>query len=142
MRIFVAAAYSAHVNYETREVNPEYKEWLEGNLTTLEGLGHTVFCALRTDGYKINDLNPAEAFSLDEAEIDGSDALLAFVVDSVSAGVQTEIGMALGKKIPVVIAHEADHDLAYFNAAIIGAGHATEIILPIRSDPFGSLNNT
>jgi nucleoside 2-deoxyribosyltransferase len=136
MRIFVAASYSSQVNYETGEVFPEYKEWLEDNLTLLEGFGHTVFCALRADGYQINDGDPAAAFSLDEAEIDAADALLAFVTDRVSAGVQTEIGMAIAKKKQVIIAHLGEHAVGYFNSAIILAGQAREQILPIAADPF------
>jgi len=136
MKIFVATSYSSQVNYETGEVFPEYKEWLEDNLTLLEKLGHTVFCALRADEYKINDADPAEAFSLDEAEIEKADALIAFVTDKVSAGVQTEVGMAIAQKKLVVIAHLAEHALAYFNQAIVSAGQANEAVLPIESDPF------
>jgi len=65
MKVFVAASYSSQVNYDTGEVFPEYKEWLEKNLSTIEGLGHTIFCALRADQYGINDADPAEAFRLD-----------------------------------------------------------------------------
>lgn len=140
MKIFVAASYSSQVNYETGEVLPEYKEWLEGHLERIEKFGHAVFCALRADEYKINDGDPAEAFSLDEREIDGADALLAFVTDKVSAGVQTEIGMAIAKGKHVVIAHLGEHALGYFNQAIIMADQASELILPesgvIESDPF------
>jgi nucleoside 2-deoxyribosyltransferase len=136
MKLFVAASYSSQVNYETGEVFPEYKAWLEDNLTTLEALGHTVFCALRADGYKINDASPAEAFSLDEAEIAAADGMLAFVTENISAGVQTEIGMAIATKKHVVLAHAADTPLAYFNQAIVLAGQASEVILPITTDPF------
>lgn len=136
MKIFVAASYSSQVNYETREVFPEYKAWLEHNLKTLERYGHSVFCALRADHYKINDANPAEAFSLDEEQIDATDGMLAFVTNEVSAGVQTEIGMAIAKKKQVVIAHNAEHQLAYFNQAIVLAGLASEIVMPITFDPF------
>ena len=136
MKIFVAASYSSQVNYETGEVFPEYKEWLEANLDQLEKFGHAVFCTLRADDYKVNDANPAEAFSLDEAEIENADAMLAFLTDKVSAGVQTEIGMAIAQKKPVVIAHLAEHGLGYFNQAIVLAGQASEVTLPIESDPF------
>lgn len=136
MRVFVAASYSSQVNYETGEVFPEYQAWLEGNLDKLEKLGHTVFCALRADQYKINDADPAEAFSLDEAEIDAANGMLAFVTDKVSAGVQTEIGIAIAKRKHVVIAHLEEHPLAYFNGAIVKAGQASELILPMASDPF------
>ena len=136
MKIFVAASYSSQVNYETGEVFPEYKAWLEQNLEKLEKYDHTVFCALRADHYKINDANPAEAFSLDKKEIESADGILAFVTDKISAGVQTEIGMAIAKKKQVVIAHNAEHQLAYFNQAIVLAGLASEIVMPITSDPF------
>lgn len=136
MKIFVATSYSSQVNYETGEVFPEYRAWLEDNLERLERLGHTVFCALKADGYKINDADPAEAFRLDEAEIDAADGMLAFVTDEVSAGVQTEIGMAIAKKKQVVIAHSAEHPLTYFNQAIVLTGQGSELILPITSEPF------
>lgn len=136
MKIFVATSYSSQVNYETGEVFPEYRAWLEDNLERLERLGHTVFCALKADGYKINDDDPAEAFRLDEAEINAADGMLAFVTDEVSAGVQTEIGMAIAKKKQVVIAHSAEHPLAYFNQAIVLTGQGSELILPITSEPF------
>lgn len=138
MKIFVAVSYSSQVNYETGEVFPEYKYWLENNLEQLERFGHAVFCALRADQYKINGANPAEAFSLDESEIEAADAMLAFVTDKVSAGVQTEIGMAIAQKKPVVIAHLDEYPLAYFNQAIVLAGQANEITLPLESDPFSN----
>lgn len=131
MKIFVAASYSSQVNYDTGEVHSAYKDWLEEVLGKLENAGHTVFCALRADQYKINDEDPAAAFSLDLKHITESDALLALLSEKVSAGVQTEIGVAvaLGKK--VFIAHESTDELAYFNAAMIKAGVATEVNLPL-----------
>lgn len=138
MKIFVATTYSSQVNYDTGEVFPEYKAWLEEQLTRIERMGHTVFCALRADNYKMNDTDPAEAFSLDEGEISAADAMLAIVNDSISAGVQTEIGMAIAKGKRVVLIHEPDHKLAYFNDAIIRAGQASEAFLPIESDPFST----
>lgn len=136
MNIFVAASYSTQVNYETGEVFPEYKEWLEENLSTIEGLGHTVFCALRADQYRINDADPAAAFRLDIEQIEASDALLALVDTKVSAGVQTEVGYALALGKQVVLGHSPDVELAWFNKAIIKAGQAKAVTLPITSDPF------
>lgn len=130
MKIFVSASYSSKVNYDTGEVFPEYKEWLENILTTLEKHGHEVFCALRADQYKINDADPADAFSLDMHHIQESDTILALVSDKVSAGVQTEIGVGIALHKRVIIAHEPQDQLAYFNAAMIKAGVTTELILP------------
>lgn len=136
MNIFVAASYSSEVNQETGEVNPEYQEWLENNLKLLEKFGHNVFCALKADQYKINNTEPAKAFRLDEGEIEKADGLLAFVANKPSHGVQTEIGIAIGSHKRIVIAHLAEHPLAYFNNAIILAGKASELILPFTFDPF------
>lgn len=139
MKIFVAASYSSKVNYDTGEVFPEYKEWLEDILDILEKQGNEVFCALRADQYKINDTDPAEAFSLDMHHIQESDAILALLSDEVSAGVQTEIGAAISLKKRVILAHEPKDELAWFNAAMIKAGTAKELILPLNED---ELENT
>lgn len=136
MKIFVAASYSAKVDYTTGGVFPEYRTWLEGILLQLESYGHEVVCALRDDDWRINDLEPAQAFKLDEAKISNAEGLLALVSDTVSAGVQMEMGMALAQKKVVAIAHEKVHQLAYFNQAVVALGQASEVLLPISSDPF------
>ena len=138
MKIFVAASYSAKVDYTTGNVYPEYKEWLEAILRQLENYGHEVFCALEADGWRINDMSPAQAFKLDESEIAKADGMLALVSNAVSAGVQMEIGMAIAQKKQVVLAHDSIDQLAYFNQAVVSLGQAGEAILPITSDPFTS----
>lgn len=134
MKIFIAASYSAMVNYDTGEVFPEYRTWLETQLNTLEAAGHTVFCALRQDNYKINNADPAAAYNMDVANIESADALLALVSEKVSAGVQTEIGYALALGKQVVLALDKDTDHLWFNKAIIEAGQATAIILPLQEN--------
>lgn len=143
MKIFLATSYSSQVNYETGEVFPEYKSWLEDNIERIEAFGHSVFCALRADGYKINDGDPAAAFSLDDYEISQGDALLAIVTNKSSEGVQTEIGMAIAKGKDVAIAHSGEHPLGYFNQALVLADQAIEIVLPesgmFEADPFAPI---
>jgi len=136
MKIFVAASYSAKVDYSTGEVYAEYREWLEAILAQLESYGHEVFCALRDDNWRINDLDPAQAFKLDEEKINRADGLFALVSDTVSAGVQMEMGMALAQRKIVVIAHDKVDQLAYFNQAVVALGQASEVFLPIEADPF------
>lgn len=136
MNIFVAASYSSKVNYETGEVLPEYRDWLESVLNILEGFGHTVFCALRADKYKIDSGDPAGAYNLDIKHLRKSDALIALVDDKASTGVQTEIGYALALDKMVVFAHEANYELSWFNKAIVHAGQAIECELPLAVDPF------
>jgi len=100
MKIFVATSYSSQVNYETGQVFPEFRDFLENQFTTLEQFGE-IFSGIRYDDYQINHAAPDEAFRLDLKEIKESDVLVAFLGEKVSAGVQTEIGMALafGKKV-------------------------------------------
>ncbi len=131
MKIFVAASYSSKVNYDTGEVYLEYKAWLEEILSQLESTGHVVVCSLREDNYHINDGDPAGAFRLDTESIRKSDALLALLDDHVSAGVQTEIGYALALNKKVILAHKPEDKLVYINAAMVKAGLAFELSLPL-----------
>ncbi len=131
MRIFVSASYSSKVNYDTGEIYPEYKAWLEDILQLIEASGHVVFCALRADQYKINDVDPADAFNLDMKHIRDSDAILALVSDEISAGVQTEIGVGVALNKIVIIAHAPKDKLTYFNAAMVKACVALEAELPL-----------
>lgn len=138
MKVFVAASYSSQVNYETGEVFPEYKEWLEKTLGIIEALGHMVFCALREDQYKINDSDPAAAFSLHMEHIQESDILLALLGDKPSVGVQTEIGVGVALKKRVFLAHLPEHELAYFNSAMVKSGVTQEFELPFTEESLKS----
>ncbi|MCL2451947.1 nucleoside 2-deoxyribosyltransferase [Candidatus Saccharibacteria bacterium] len=131
MKVFVATSYSSQVNYETGEVYPEYREYLERQFSVIESAGGEVFSAVRHDGYRINDTSPAEAFRVDLDEIKKCDVFIAFLNSKISAGVQTEIGIALtmGKKI--LLARPADVKSEYFNDALIHAGVAEGIALPL-----------
>ena len=134
MKIFVAASYSSQVNYETGHVFAPYKQWLEGLLGQLEAVGFEVICSLRSDNYRINDGDPAGAFRLDTESIANSDALLALLDDHVSAGVQTEIGYALALHKRVILAHAPEDTLAYINNAVVKAGQASEVLLPLTKE--------
>lgn len=130
MKIFVATSYSSKVNYDTGEVFQEFKTWLEDILYKLDQAGHNTFNALRADGYKINDSDPAKAFSLDMKNIQAADVILAFVDDNVSPGLQVELGVGVALKKKVILAHLPEHKLVYFNAAMVQAGTVTEMLLP------------
>ena len=123
------------VSNETGEVIASHKQKLISIISTLESLGHSVFCALMADGYKININKPAEAFSLDIGEIKKSDCLLAILEPNhVSAGVQTEIGVAiaLGKK--VLLAHQDDTPIGYFNNSMVASKQAVALSLPLSTE--------
>lgn len=131
MHIFVAAAYSAQIDYKTGEVFRAYDEWLEAILDNLEDFGHTIFNSVRADPYRINDTDPALVFQLDVDEITKASAVIAVVGDMPSSGVQTEIGIAVMMHKKVILAHAPEHHLGYFNAAMLQAGIVREISLPL-----------
>lgn len=133
MHIFVAASYSSKVDAQTGQVAAEYREWLEAILAQLERLGHEVFCALRDDGYQMNDTDPVAAVRLDLAQLQRSDVLLALLDGGTSAGVQLEIGYALALGKQIILAHEAVHPLGYMNQALMSAGMAQELHLPLTA---------
>lgn len=139
MKVFVASSYSTKVNYETGEVFPEFKTWLEDTLSAIESTGATAFSALRADGYKINDTDPADAFFLDKNNLDDSDVILALLDDEVSPGVQVEIGYGIAKNKVVILAHQPDHKMRYFNAAMLRAGVVRELVLPFTTEKFKAI---
>lgn len=65
--------------------------------------------------------------------IEESDTLLALLGD-ISAGVQTEVGIALALGRTVFLAHAPDQPLAYFNAAIVQSAAGQEILLQEKVD--------
>lgn len=138
-RIFIATSYSSKVDYETGKVHDDYKVWLESQLVMFESQGFEVFCALRVDGYRINNEDPASAYNLDTKEIKKSDILVALLSDHVSSGVQTEIGFALALDKKVILVHSKEVNLSWFNKSIISAGRATEIVYPLSVENLRSV---
>jgi hypothetical protein len=43
MKVFALASYSSKIDYATCAVFPDYKAWLEGILSGIEGYGYEVF---------------------------------------------------------------------------------------------------
>lgn len=142
MKIFVAASYSLKANFDTGEVFPEFKAWLEELLGQLEAAGHEVYCSLRKDGYRVNDRDPVGAFKIDMDELGASDAILAIIDEKVSAGVQLEIGWAYAKGIKVLLAHSAEDKLPYVNSAMVKAGVVHELMLPLDVAALKTLLNS
>ncbi len=138
MKLFVASSYSSKVNYDTGQVFPEYVDWHETQLRTLEKFGHQVFSALRHDAYTINDSAPEEAFRLDYDEIEAADGMIAFLDSSISAGIHVEIGIAVALKKRLVLARIEATTLPYFDNALVRAQKATSILLPLERDPFAA----
>jgi nucleoside 2-deoxyribosyltransferase len=139
-KVFVATSYSSQVDYQTGQVLPEYREFLERQFAVIESTGAKIFSAIRHDNYKINNASPEEAFRVDWQEIKKCDIFIAFLSDKVSAGVQTEIGMAVAMGKTVLLARPANVKLEYFNNALIRSGLAREISLPLDVSEFAIID--
>jgi len=133
MKFFVASSYSSQVDYETGQVFPEHREFIESQLAVLEQFGE-VFCAVRHDNYQINNAAPEEAFRLDLDQIKDSDVFIAFLSGRASVGVQTEIGIAVALGKRTLVANPPEGKREYFNIAMARAGVIDEISLPLSSE--------
>lgn len=63
----------------------------------------------------------------DCVQIDASDVLIALLHDSVSAGVQFEIGYAIAKQKRIILASALDVKLGYVNQGLVEAGLAQHV---------------
>ncbi len=104
MKIFLATSFSGKVDYETKEVLPEFKTFVEQVLACLrKQSGIEVFCAVEQEGWIITDTPPAITVQDDLEQVDKADVLLALVDEEPSAGVQFEIGYATAKGKRVIL---------------------------------------
>lgn len=128
-RLFLAVSFSGKVNYETGEVLPEHRAFVESVLESLRGIGQfTVFCAVEHEGWKIKNEPPEVGVKKDLTEIDASDVFVALVDESPSAGVQFETGYAVAKGKRTIIASDTATKLAYFNEGVTNLGLAEYVL--------------
>jgi nucleoside 2-deoxyribosyltransferase len=126
-KVFLSTAFSHKVDYQTGAVVPEFRAAVAQILKALrEEAKVEVYCALEATGWKMaaDDL-PEVGVQKDLAELDAADELLALVHEQPSVGVQFEIGYAVAKGKPVILAMEAGGKLAYFNQGVVSIGLVT-----------------
>jgi hypothetical protein len=141
-RVFLSTSFSGQVHADTGEALPEFRASIEAVLQVLREQPDTaVFCAIEDEGWKLTVTPPDVGVHKDIQELAESDLLLALVQDQISAGVQFEIGYAVGKGIPVILAATASHALAYFNEGLVGAGYVTLITYEAPTDLVARLSD-
>ena len=124
--VFVSCSFSSKVNYDTGEVDPNYREYVEGILRQVRGLGLTAFCAIEYEGWRIGEEPPEVGVDVDLDTIDVSDMLLVLIGNDKSDGRSDEQGYARGKGIPVYFMKEPDvTKLSYWNQGLVNAGRVT-----------------
>lgn len=129
-RLFLATSFSGHVNYETGEVNPDYRQQVEAVIDSLRTVGgFAVFCAVEHENWIIaSDVPPEVGVEKDLAEIDESDVVLALLPTGlISAGLQYEVGYADAKGKSVVLATETGSELTYFNQGVANLGRVRHV---------------
>jgi nucleoside 2-deoxyribosyltransferase len=120
MKIFLSTSFSSKVLPDGR-VEPSYRTHLEKIIESLEQKGHSVFCGLREDGWRLNDVAPGEAFVMDANAVQDCDLVVALIRNNPpSAGIQFELGIAYALKKKVILLWQADDvPVPYINQGLL-----------------------
>lgn len=121
--VFVACSFSSKVDYDTGEVFPEHREYIEGVLEDIRRLGLTVFCAIEHEGWKIGQAPPEVGVEMDLTTIDASDQLLVILGTDKSDGCSYEAGHAAqaGKAVSFMF-EPGVTELSYWNQGLVNGG--------------------
>ncbi|MGE5282390.1 MAG: nucleoside 2-deoxyribosyltransferase [Chloroflexota bacterium] len=101
--IFLAAPFTQTIDSTSKQVDNDYRQWLERVIRELERAGYEVISAhVREDwGNRLD--SPATALKQDLNDLYRADAVVAHVGSPPSPGVQFELGVAASLEIPVVL---------------------------------------
>lgn len=124
MKIFLSTSFSSKL-LPDGSVEPAYRAHLEAIIKNLEDKGHDVFCALREDNWRLNDIDPGQAFLMDADAVNNCDLMLVLIRNNPpSAGIQFELGAAYTLKKQMVILWQADDvPVPYINQGLLGSEH-------------------
>ena len=126
MKIFLLTSFSGEIDAEGN-VKAAFRTSIEMLLQHLRAAGHTVTCAIETEGWKMGDAAPEIGTNVDLQEIRASDAVVALFVET-SAGMQFELGYAtaLGKR--VILVKSDDVKLGWFISGVVNLKLATTTV--------------
>lgn len=134
--VFLGTAFSSgKVDPNTRRVVEEFRNTVEALLKDLRSIPNiAVFCAVEDENWILPNDPPHVGVSKDIDTLDQADVFIAFIDQQISGGVQFEIGYAVARKKKVILLHEPDVTLGYFNQGIVASGIVEEIVYN-RDDP-------
>jgi nucleoside 2-deoxyribosyltransferase len=124
-KVFLSTSFSGKVDYSTGEVQPAFRKEIETILEALRGEEMDVFCAVEDEGWNITNTPPEVGVKHDLDRVDEAEVLLALVEETISAGVQFELGYAVAKGKQVILATAAGVKVAYFNQGVVSNGMMT-----------------
>ena len=125
MRLFLAAPFTGKINCAKGEIEIGYRTWLASIADRLRQAGHEVVCAHEREAWGADLDAPEDAVSLDFQEIDASDAVVAYVGEPPSPGVQLELGYASARRKPIVLFYRRDSYPPYLTQ---GISAVTEVV--------------
>lgn len=125
MKLFYSCSFSSQIDDNTGLVSESYQRLISDDLRRLRNAGHEVFCAIEAEGWRMGDLTPGDGVRWDIDELNRTEAVIARVTNTPSAGVQWEMGYASGQGKPVYLIVE--DGTGYWNTGLIEAG-AVKII--------------
>lgn len=125
--IFFATSFSGHVDYDTGLVNDDFRERIDGILTSLRAGGFAVYCAVETDGWKISEMPAGESMALNLKNIEQRPIFLALVDQVGSDGRGVEVAHAYNKGKDVLLATGPGEKLGWVMGELVALGMAKHI---------------
>lgn len=127
MKVFLATSFSSKVD-PTGTVLLEFRQKVEAIIARYEAAGREVLCAIKDNGWKMAPMDSAtREFSKDMSNIKQCDEFVALIDETISAGVQMEIGYALGLNKRITLITEGKTQLNWTNHALIGLSNVTHL---------------
>jgi hypothetical protein len=126
--IFFATSFSGHVDYETGEVQEDFRKRIENLLTALRNVGKfAVHCSVESEDWKISQKVPGDSMAENFANIKTSPIFLALVDSVGSDGRGVEIEHAYNSGSRVFLATGPGEELGWVMKEIVAMGRAEHI---------------
>jgi hypothetical protein len=126
--IFFATSFSGHVDYETNEVHPDFRQRIEGLLSALRDAGgFAVYCSVEAENWKISQQEPGVSMTNNFTNIEARPVFLA-LVDSIGSdgrGIEVEHAHRSGKR--VLLTTGPNEKLSWVMKEIVAMGVAEYI---------------
>ncbi len=118
MKVFLATSYTTNID-AVGNVHPAFRDKVEAIIKRYEVAGREVECDAKEAHWRITpDIDPARAIQLDLEHIKQCDELAALIDQTVSAGVQLEIGFALALRKRITLITEKGVPLNWTNQTL------------------------
>lgn len=126
--LFFATSFSGHVDYETGEVQADFRERLEDILSALREIGgFTVYCAAEAENWRISQQEPGVSMATNFMHIEARPLFLALVDSAGSDGRGVEVEHAHNKGKKVFLATGPGESLSWVMNENVALGRAQHI---------------